>query len=341
VPGRSNGEELTPGTFQIISTIPNPTYAVDPNIKQPRVVDYNLAYEQALGADFRLQVTGIYRQNQQFISSVNTQARWAPTTVTNDFNGQPLGVYNWINQDTSGNGFLITNPNGFQYLDANGNVIATANANRDYKGLQFVLSKRMTNRWQAQISYVLSKASGTVDSAGASSYGQGRQFETPTLSVVNADGESSTSRRHEVKAYLSYQIPKVEVGVNAFYRYLSGDTYTPFERYSSDEIDFPHRVGREPFVAMPGSFRMDPLSQLDVRFEKIFRINVHDRIGVYADVTNLFNVGTVDQVNTRVPSQAVSYIDQTGAIQNVNLGFGAPLEVIPPRQVTLGARWSF
>jgi outer membrane receptor for ferrienterochelin and colicin len=342
VPGRSSGETLTPGTFQIISTTLNPTYAVDPNIQQPRVVDYNLAFEQAVGNDFRLQVTGIYRQNQQFISSVNTLARWAPTTVTNDFNGQPLGVFNWVNQDTAGGtGFLITNPQGFQYQDVNGNVLATANANRDYKGLQFVLSKRMTHRWQGQVSYVLSKASGTVDSAGASSYGQGRQFETPTLSAVNADGESSTSRRHEVKAYLSYQIPVVEVGVNAFYRYLSGDTYTPFERFSTSEIDFPHRVGREPFLAMPGSFRLDPLSELDVRFEKIFKINAHDRIGVYADVTNLFNASTVDQVNTRVPQQAVSYLDPTGALQTVNLKFGAPLEVIAPRQVTLGARWSF
>jgi hypothetical protein len=341
VPGKSNGENLTPGTFQLISTVLNPIYKVDPNIKQPRVDDYNLAFEQAMGNDYKVQVTGIYRQNKNFISSVNTDARWSPTTVTNDFNGQPLVVYNWVNQDQSQNSFLITNPNGFQYLDPNGKVIGTANANRDYKGLQFVLNKRYTNRWQAQVSYVLSKASGTVDSAGLASYGQGRQFETPTLALVNASGESTTSRRHEVKAYVSYQIPKADVALNVFYRYLSGDTYTPYERYSSSLIDFPHKVGREPFLAVPGSYRLDPLNQLDLRLEKIIRWGANDRIGLYLDLTNAFNKTIVDQVNTRVPQQAVSYFDTTGTLQNVNLKFADPLSVIAPRQLTLGARWSF
>jgi hypothetical protein len=342
VPGKSAGENLTPGTFQVISTVPNPTYAVDPNIKQPRVDDYNLSFEQALGNGAKIQVTGIYRQNKNFISAVNTLAQWSPTTVTNGYNNQPLTVYNWVNQDTSSNGFLITNPNGFQFKDPNGNVLATADANRDYKGLQVVMSKRFTRRWQAQISYVLSKASGTVDAAGASSYGQGRQFETPTLAVVNANGLSTTSRTHEVKAYGSFQVPKVEIGINAFYRFLSGGTYTPYERYSTTDINFPYHVGREPYLTMPGIFRMDPLSQLDVRLEKVFRFGGgKDRIGLYADITNVFNAGTVDQVNTRTPNQAVSFLNPSGAIVNVNLPFGAPLEVINPRQVTLGARWSF
>jgi hypothetical protein len=341
VPGILTNENISLPSGQVTMN-PSPAYSVDPNIKQPRVDDYNLSFEQALGTDAKIQVTGIYRQNKNFISAVNPQAQWEATQVTNGYTNQPMTVYNWVNQAASGGSFLITNPDGFQYKDPNGNVLATADANRNYKGLQLVLSKRFSRRWQSQVSYVLSKTFGTVDAAGASSYGAGRQFETPTLATVNASGLSTTSRTHELKAYASYQVPKVEIGINAFYRYLSGQTYTPFQQYSTDQIDFPYHAGREPFLTTPGSFRLDPLSQLDLRFEKIFRFGGgKDRIGVYADITNIFNASTVDQVNGRVPQAAVSYLNPAGSVVNVNLPFGAPLSVINPRQVSFGARWSF
>jgi hypothetical protein len=355
LPGISDYVTLDAVTRQEISRSSTPLYKVDPNLKMPRVDDFNLAFEQALSNDFKVQVTGIYRRNKDTISSVSPSARWTPTTVsTVDFNhcsapptivcpaGPPLTVYTWTNPDVSQNDFLITNPDGFQYLDPNGNVLGTARANRDYKGLQFVVSKRLANRWQTQASYVLSKAEGTVDSNSFAVNGQGRQFETPTLALVNANGESALSRRHEVKLYFTYQIPVVEVGVNAFYRFISGQTYTPFERYGTSEINFPHTVGREPNISTPGLLRLDPLNELDLRLEKIFRFgDGKQRIGLYVDIANVFNKSIVDQTNTRAPSQSISFVDSTGAAVNATVPFGGPLSVIPPRQFTLAARWSF
>ena len=98
--------------------------------------------------------------------------------------------------------------------------------------MMLVLNKRQSNRWQAQVSYVLSKSTGTIDntsSAGVSS----RQFETPTLALVNVNGTTTNDRTHEFKVLGGYQIPIIEVAVNAYYRALSGRTFSPYERLSS------------------------------------------------------------------------------------------------------------
>ncbi len=154
---------------------------MDPGVNQPRVDEFLLALERSLRSDLTLSVTGIWRNNKNFVGSVNPSARWGPTTVENGITGEPLAVYNWVNQDESDLDFIITNPDGFQFLDPEGNVIGTAEASRRYKALMLVLNKRLSNRWQAQASYVLSKNEGTVDPFFTESVGYGRQWENPNL----------------------------------------------------------------------------------------------------------------------------------------------------------------
>ena len=78
-----------------------------------------------------------------------------------------------------------------------------------------VLNKRYTNRWQAQVSYVYAKATGNVDNTSAAQVAT-RQFETPNLALVNAEGTASYTPTHEFKLLGSYQIPKIEASVNAY-----------------------------------------------------------------------------------------------------------------------------
>ncbi len=351
VPGIGDYVTLDANTREVLDVSPTPLYKIDPNIKQPRVDEFTVGLERALGNDVRISVTGIYRDNKNFISSVAPSAQWEPTTVTNPLNNQPLTVYQWVNQDASQNDLLITNPDGFVYRDANGSPIGTAKATRTYKGLMFVFNKRFTNRWQAQVSYVLSKTSGTVNSdsfggdsnSGAASYGQGRQFETPTLALVNVDGESSLSRTHELKIYATYAVPVIDVKLNASYHFLSGPTYTPFARFSSDDIDFPRSVGRQPLLAPRGSYRLNNESILDMRLEKTIPLGGRkDALGVYADIANVFNSGVVTSVFRRVPSTSVSLIEPgSDAVSSFDVPFAGPSSIVPPRQVTFGARWSF
>jgi outer membrane receptor protein involved in Fe transport len=308
----------------------NLAYRMDPHIKHPRVDELSLGFERALSGDLRLSVTGVLRSNKNFIGSVIPSARWTPTQVTNGLTGQPLTVYTWANPDESESDLFITNPDGFVFRDPAGNPLGTTEASARYRALIVSLEKRLSNRWQAKVSYVLSKSEGTVDPYSNEHVGYGRQFETPTLALVNVDGPFYGSRPHELKVLFTYQVPKVEVNVNAYYRLISGETYTPYQRYSSSEINFV-TAGREPWLEPHGSQRLSVDSRLDLRLEKTFKIPA-GRIGLYADIFNVFNTSYVDAVQQRVPSTSVEGFDVL---------YGAPTSIEFPRQLTVGARWSF
>jgi hypothetical protein len=324
-------------------------FKVDPNIKQPRVDEWTAGFERTLSKGVRLSATGIWRENKNTVDSVYPDARWEPTTLSipdGPLEGQPLGLYSWTNRtDSWANGY-ITNVNGFRYLGPDGQTVATAHAYRRYKGLMLVLSKRFTNRWQAQASYVLSKTQGTLDnrSFGANT-GFSHQWETPNLAVVNADGPSGFDMRHEVKLFATYQIPKIELGVNAYYRFFSGYPYAPIVNFSGDDREalglgsFPS-AWRRPLAAPRGYGYYDNQSLMDLRLEKIFKIGPgSDRIAAYVDINNVFNSGVITQVVTRLDGTTVGTTECDGSYCDVP--YGGPVSILEPRQVTFGLRWSF
>jgi hypothetical protein len=331
--------DMSSGTPVEIDRQPQSTsYRVDPNIKHPRVDQFIVAIERALTPDFRLAVTGIWRDNKNFTGSVIPGSLWTPTTVQNGLTGQPLTVYNWANQGETGSK-LITNPDGFPYQDTAGNLIGRAKAKRRYKGLMTVLSKRLSNRWQAQVSYVLSKTDGTVDNNDSSIFGLSQySFETPTLALVNSEGPLTFDRRHEVKVLATYQVPKIDLNLNAYYRFLSGITYAAFERFGEKRIHFGNSSGRTPLIEPLGAHRTDSLSTLDLRLEKVFRLaDRRDQFGIYSDITNVFNSGKATSVFRRFPSSAVTISPEDSA----QVPLGAPAALLDPRVITFGARWSF
>ena len=314
----------------------------DPNLKHPRVDETSLGFERALSNDVRLSVTGIYRDHKNMIGSVNPAARWTPVTVTNGL-GQSMQLFRWENPDDSDTAQVMTNPDGFQFLDPNGNSLGAIDMRKNYKALMIVASKRFTNRWQAQVSYVLAKSEGTVDNTSEGSFGANsstnggggtRQFETPNVSLVNSDGELTNSRRHELKLMLGVLVPKVEIGVNAYFRAMSGRPYTPYQQFASSAINFPPTsAGRRVLLEPRGSRVRDSEKVLDLRLEKIFQVGAgKNRIALYADITNAFNASAVTSVQLRVPDLVIG---------NETVGFEAPTGIVTPRQATFGARWSF
>jgi hypothetical protein len=198
-----------------------------------------------------------------------------------------------------------------------------------------VFQKTYTNRWQAQVSYVYSQARGTINNDTADNANT-RQFETPNRAILNVDGTLTFDRPHEFKAYGTYMIPGIETSANLSYRAVSGFAYTPFQRLTASQTGYPFTGstgGRNVFLEPRGNRRNPTQNIVDVRFEKVFTYGVH-RFGLYADVANLFNTGTVTETQARVPSVAISgYPDP--------VLFGAPSALVDGRQVTLGARWSF
>ncbi|MEO7272323.1 MAG: TonB-dependent receptor, partial [Vicinamibacterales bacterium] len=310
-------------------------YTVADDIKHPRVDESTVAFERALTSDMRLVVTGVWRDNKNFINSVNPTSRWSPVTLANGLSGGTIPLYRWANRPEAdvGSNNIVQNVDGFQYLDTNGNVIGTANPFRKYRAAMFVLNRRLRNRWQAQASYVYSKATGNVDNSSTAQVTL-RQFETPNFALVNAEGRLTYDRPHEFKLLGTYQVPKVDVSVSGFFRAISGRNYTPFQRYTNAELNNATSY-RQPNLEPLGSRRLPTLSTLDLRLEKVFTV-MSNRFGVYADFENLGNASTITSVLTRVPGTDVSTSSGT-----VTLPFDTPGTLTTPRQIRIGGRWSF
>jgi len=314
---------------------PSVLYRVADGIKHPRVDEVTVGFERALSSQMRFSATGVWRENKNFVNSVAPSARWQPVTTTSGL-GTPITLYNWVNRTASNEDFVIRNVKGFQYLDPSGNVIGTADPFRKYRALMLVLNRRYANRWQGQISYVLAKATGNVDNTSGAQVST-RQFETPNLALVNAEGNLTNDRRHEFKLLGSYQVPVIETSINAYFAALSGRNYTPFQQFPNSLLNASGSSSqyRRPLLEPLGSRRYPRDLQLDLRIEKTFTLS-GNRFGVYGDIQNVFNRGGVTRVLTRVPGT-----DTSTPQGIVTLPFETPGTIQDPRQLRLGGRWSF
>lgn len=316
-----DSEVLTPGLV----------YGISDDIKHPRTDEFNIGFETQFMRGMRFTATGIWRNTTNFINNVIANAEFTPVTLNNGLTGQDFTGYFWENQDTSNDSFFIRNTKGFQYRATDGSVIATADPKRNYKALMLVLSNNRSNQFGYQLSYVLAKAEGNVDNNGFGNWLSGVTWESPNTAIINTFGELTNSRRHEIKAFVTYRVPRIGVMLGGNYTGLSGRPFTPFGQFSSSQLNLPSQSRRQILLAPRGSERNDFNNQFDLRAEKAFTIDTH-RFGVYADIANLFNSGAVLTRQTRFPSTVVN--DDT-------VLYLAPTSILGARQVTFGARWMF
>lgn len=319
-------------------------WTVAEDIKHFGLDETTFGFEQQLRRDMRFAVTGIFRKWDNFVGAVIPGSTWTPftralpnpdnpTTTTN------YTLYRWANRAQTADRTQVVNYAGFQYKDPSGGIIGTLDPYRDYKGVMFVLTKSYSNRWQGQFSYVWSETKGNVNNGGRSGLG-GSQFRNPNIALLNADGLLSNDRTHEFKLFGGYQIPLVEVAVNAYYSAVSGGTYTPVSLVSGSSSVLNWTGSLSLNLAPLGAERLDTQHRVDLRAEKLFNFDVH-RFGIFVDVQNLFNADTITSVQTRVPSRSITYAGADGQPTSATVAYKSPLSLISARQVTFGGRWSF
>jgi len=310
---------------------PGFTYGMSDDISHPRTDEFNVAWENQVTRTARLTVTGIWRKTGNFINNVINGSQWRPVTLTNSLTNTTFTGYNWANRSTTDQNFFIRNVEDYQYVDTSGNVIGTADPRRNYKAFMVLFDSSFRRRIGYQLSYVLAKAEGNIDNTGFSAWLGGTQWGSPNTALTNSFGELTNSRRHEIKLNVEYNIPKVDVMLGGVYTAESGRPYTPYQRYSTAQLNLPSNSRKEILLEPRGSERNDFYNNVDLRAEKAFRLQQH-RFGVFADIINLFNTATVTTRQARVPNTTIS--------GNTVL-YGAPTGVQLARQVTFGGRWSF
>jgi hypothetical protein len=311
--------------------IPGIVYGISDDIGHPRTDEFNVSWEGQVTNTLKFTASGIWRKTNDFINNVIEGSLWQPVTLTNQLTNQPFTGYRWANSAATSENFFIQNTEGFPYVATNGSLIANADPKRSYKALMLVLNNSFRSHLGFQVSYVLSKAEGTVDNSGFGPYLQGTTWDSPNTAVINTFGELTNSRRHEIKAYVSYLIPRVDVMLAGNYWGYSGRPFTPYGQFSSSQLGLPGTGRRQIFLEPRGTERNDFYNNIDFRAEKAFEVSGH-RFGVYTDITNLFNTATVTTRQTRVPSATIS---------GETVLYKAPTAVQLARQVTFGGRWSF
>ena len=311
---------------------PAVVYGISSDIKHPRTDEYNAAWETQLPRGLRFTATGVWRKTNNFINNVINGAQWQPVALNNALTNQTFTGYRWANSSTTNGNYFIRNTEGYQYIATDGSVIGTADPKRSYKALMLLLNSSLKRRLGFQVSYVLAKAVGNVDNTGFGAWLGGlTQWPAPTSALINTDGELTNSRRHELKADIAYQIPRIDVLLGGVYTGTSGRPYTPYGQYSSSQLNLPSSGRRQILLEPRGTEKNDFFNQFDLRAEKAFKVEGH-RFGVYADIVNLFNTASITTRQTRVPNTTIS---------GATVLYKAPTGVQGARQVTFGGRWLF
>ncbi len=311
------GAFINPVTLQPIGTLRvvqpgGSATVVDDGLKQPRMSQAIVGWEQHVWKSFAVSVTGIFRNYDGFLDDVLSNGLFTTRDIqdpgpdgligTSDDPSRTLRTYRQTNSPAD-NAFLITNPE---------------DAYRDYRGVEIVANRRWSGRWMMQASWVLSKTTGNVDNV--SSQGPTGDYDDPNVDPrfqVLRKGRPTLDNTHIGKVLGAFRAPWNTLVSGAF-MFTSGDTLTRTVRTRLPQ-------GNRTLFAEPrGSQRLDPQRPIDVKIEKQFRVSGDRRLGITFEGFNILNESTVTE---RTMRSGISYF--------------TPLALVPPRRWRVGAVYRF
>lgn len=280
-------------------TAPGGNRTMDDDIGHPRMIQAIAGLERELWPGWGAGVTGIYRKNDRFIDDVLLNGRFSTSQEpdpgpdgirgTSDDSGVTLTAYRQ-SDDPIDNEYLITNP---------------PEAYRRYTGVEMRLRRREANNWMMDVSWVISKITGTEDNF--SSLGNGSEFDDPNQDVrfqPLREGRLGGDSTHLFKALGAWRLPWQIRAAGVFY-YTSGATFARTLRVTVPQ-------GRKDlFVEQRGSQRLDGQPRLDVKLERRFALTPTKRLGVTVEGFNLLND---DAVTSRTTRSGATYFTPNGLV---------------------------
>jgi hypothetical protein len=291
---QANWDAATGRYSQIVSVTNSTTQIVlDRDMRAPRSDTFSIGIDRQLASQLAINTSYVYKNGQDLIAWCDIGGVYGEgTTVLPD--GRPLTVYRLLNAPSARLYQLTNLPESYDRYD----------------GWVTSLSKRLSNRWQAQLNLTLSKSRGLRFS--------GTQGRDPN-DLINAEGRlNPTDRPVMFSANGSYDIPVLDVRVSANYQNVS---HTPRAPIAS--VTLPQ--GRRNInIEAPGSFRAERISVLYLRFNKFLRVGGHCRLELMANVVNA--------LQNKAPSNnfiTFNFFSPT---------YGVPSGWIQPRQLYLGMK---
>jgi hypothetical protein len=286
---------------------------IDPDLKHPYTDEFTVGVEKEIGKDLAATATFAYRKGNRLQESVDIGipfSAYSPVTVTDPGpdgragtadDGGPFTVFNLDPAFRGRNQRMLTNPDG---------------NDSTYKGVELTLQKRLSDNWQALVSYTYNDTEAYGNSAGAEAFTANGIFENPN-SLINARGVGQWDRTNQLKLLGTYFAPW-GVRISGVLRYQTG---APFARtftvagLNQGTIT----VLAEPF----GAERLPNVTTGDITFAKSFKVGRGNLEGS-VDVFNIANANDVTSLNV-----------SSGSRYNQVLNF------LSPRVVRFGVRYNF
>ena len=245
--------------FRSSTTVPGSNIQLDPNVLAPYTDQYSIGVDRQLARTMAVKVSYVHKHGADQLGWKDVGGVYGSQTVTLP-NGQSLNVLPLLNS-ASARKFTLTNGPGFF---------------NKYNGLLMTLSKRMSNHWQADVSYTESRSTGLFTT--------GNVGQDPNDYINLAGRVATIDRPHMLQSQDVIDIPKVGILASANIMIVSGLPYAP-----QSVVPLPQGT-RSINIATPGSgSNRAPVQKLvSMRISKLIPVGNGRKIELISNIANLF-----------------------------------------------------
>ena len=287
---------------------------MDTDASAPYTDEFTLGIEREVAKDLSISLNFIYKHKQNIFEDVNDYGLGKDDSWKGYTKKSPY----WEKfefRDPGDDGLFGTDDDITSYCyaeksdapDIHYYLTNIEGSYRKYYAIQFIANKRMSNHWQMLASLVWSKTWGNIGGSSESSCGNSDNFNTPN-SWVYSDGRLDYDRPINIKIQSTVILP-YDFVLSAYFNHHSG---SPWRRsvtvYIPEDPKYKHpgaayTVGTEEI----GERRNSPITTLDLRLEKRFRLTEKMSVGGYIDIINA--LGRSGYCVTSDPGGYIDYSD--------------------------------
>ena len=268
-------------------------FGFDPTSRSPRTDQISIGFDRELASNVAFGFTYV-RKDQNDLLGWNTDNAVYTTASWTAENGQVLDVYP-----------ITTNPDDRYFRLSNvtcdGIAYYCNPLYMDYNGFVFFVNKRMSNNWQAQVSYVWSKAYGLLPSSGfgASSSQTTRVYGSSLArdpnQFTNATGNLLNDRTHTFRITGAIYAPgEILFGFN--YAFFNGKPWGARDRVPRETLP---QGAYSVYLTSPGSERLENQNLLDLRVSRPFWFGENAKIEPFVDILNTFNSTATEDLGSQ------------------------------------------
>lgn len=284
---------------------------------------WTVNFEREIAQDLSFSATFIHKSTGNILVNIPiNRATGAPFDYERKpyttQNGVDVNLYSIILRDFNGDG--VTNGDDVQWISDNVDYevrnleeLDGISPKRTYNGLQFVVTKRFSNRAQMLGSFLYSDSNGIAhrgDFPFQDINIQGPMiidtnfFSSLNNTINNLEGPLPFTPKYEFKLSGSYLVPKLEADFGMRLRYSSGRPILFLEGFpiiASWNFDDPPPDGVIDPSGTPIIVGMDPNNPnylpsstiIDLRFSKLFNLGSRQSVQFAIDCFNVFNTGSI------------------------------------------------